>query len=247
MTSDPLVRCRDLSIARGGRRVVDGVSLTLGAGETIVVGGATGSGKSSLVRVVASADSALRIDGGEGEVVGISLRARGRRERVRAFSTGFVAQDAAAQLAARLTVSEVIAEPVTSRDRSANHRALAHRVAVLLDELELPLGVAAKYPYELSTGMRQRVAVARAFMVEPPLFVGDEIFAGLDLDARRAVRDALVRRGNDGMGVLLVAGDLDVARDLHASVLILRQGHVIGLGVDADSLVWTPGKAPADA
>lgn len=245
MTADaidaPIVRCDDLSVVRGRHRVVDGVTFALARGGALTIGGSTGAGKSSLVRLLAGDDQGLRAAGGDARVLGTAVRRRGRARRVRLFSTGFVAQDAGSALPARLTVSEVVAEPITSRDPRVNQRALAVRVARLLDELELPLGAAAKYPYELSAGMRQRVALARALVLEPPLFVGDETYAGLDVEVRHAVRDALARRRHEGMALLLVSGDLDVARELHAGVVVLRHGHVVARGDSADALVWTPG------
>lgn len=237
-----VLRCRDLSIARGRTRVVDGLSLSLASGEALAVMGSTGSGKSSLAQLLAGDDDALRMVGGEAEVVGIPLRRGGRARRVRTFSTGYLAQDAGGRLPSRLTVSEVVAEPITSRDRRVNQRALAVRVARLLDELELPLGAAARYPYELSSGMRQRVALARALVLEPRVFIGDETYAGLDVEVRGAVRDALLRRRDEGMALLTITNDADAARELGAEVLVMRRGHVVARGPGVDELTWTPGQ-----
>lgn len=237
-----VLRCRDLSIARGSTRVVDGLSFSLTSGAALAVMGSTGSGKSSLADLLAGHDDGLRVVGGEAEVVGISVRRGGRARRVRTFSTGYLAQNAGGVLPSRLTVSEVVAEPITSRDRRVNQRALAVRVARLLDELELPLGAAAKYPYELSSGMRQRVALARALVLEPRVFIGDGTYTGLDVEVRTAVRDALLRRRDEGMALLLITNETDTARELGAEVLVMRQGHVVAYGRDADSLTWTPGQ-----
>lgn len=142
---------------------------------------------------------------------------------------------------ARLTVGEVIGEPVTSRDRRVNERALALRVAGLLDELQLPLGAAAKYPYELSSGMRQRVALARALVLNPRLFVGDDPYANLDLEVRKAARDALLRRRDeDGMAIVVVTNDAETVRDLDADVLVLRAGRPVGFGHGTADVLWTP-------
>ena len=79
-------------------------------------------------------------------VEGIPVRRPGRAHRTLTYLTGYLSQSAGARLPARMTVAEVIGEPITSRDRRVNQRALAVRVATLLDELMLPLGAAAKYP-----------------------------------------------------------------------------------------------------
>jgi len=240
--ADVAIRCADLSIARGGsERVVDGVSFDLPRGRALALMGPTGAGKSSLAALLAGADPSLSVVGGSAEVEGLPVRKRGRTLRIRQYLTGFLAQGAGAALPSRLTVSDAIADPITSRDRRVNARALAVRVASLLDELELPLGAAAKYPYELSAGMRQRVALARALVLDPRVFIGDEPYANLDLEVRRAARDALLRRREEhGMSMLIVSNDPETIRELDAQVLVLRAGYPVAYGEGTDDLLWTP-------
>lgn len=240
------IRADDLSLARNGVRVVDGVAFTLAAAHSLVVMGPTGSGKTSLASLLAGRpDEGLSVVGGDARVHGISARHPGRGIREWTFHTGYLPQGAGANLPARLTVHEVISEPITARDRRVNTRALAVRVATLLDEMELPLGTAPKYPYELSAGMRQRVALARALVLEPRLFVADDLYANLDVEVRRAARTAITRRRDErGMASLVVTNDADAPRDLDADVLVLRGGHVVAYGHGAEGLQWTPDGAP---
>lgn len=238
----PAIRATDLSLTRGGVRVVDGVTFTLSHGGALAVMGPTGSGKSSLAAILSGTrDDDLAVAGGDAEVEGISVRRRGRKLRIRSYVTGYMSQGAGSDLPSRLTVSEVIGEPITARDRRVNTRALAIRVAGLLDELELPLGAATKYPYELSSGMRQRVALARALVLQPRLFVGDDPYANLDLEVRQAARDALLRRQKDeGMALLVVTNDAETVRELDADVLVLHSGHTVGYGHGTHDVLWTP-------
>lgn len=249
--ADVAIRSSDLSIARAARggpdvRVVDGVSFVLEHGDSLAVMGPTGSGKSSLLAVLAGSDeSGLAVVGGSAHVEGIGVRRPGRAHRVLTYLTGYIAQSAGARLPARMTVADVIGEPILSRDRRINQRALAVRVATLLDELMLPLGAAAKYPYELSAGMRQRVVFARALVLQPRVLIADEPFANMDVEVRRAARAAIVRRREDyGMSTLVVTNEADVVSDLAADVLVLRGGHPIAYGHGTGDLLWTPSADP---
>ena len=250
---DPVaIRCVDLSITRemrtGGEvRVVDGVSFVLARSGTLAVMGPTGAGKSSLAAVLAGSDEpGIAIDGGSAVVEGIDVAHPGRAHRVHTYVTGYLPQSAGKQLPSRLTVAEVIGEPITSRDRRVSERALAVRIAQLLDALMLPLGAADRYPYELSAGMRQRVALARALILEPRLLIADDPLANLDVEVRRAAIDAIARRRRDrGMSALVVTHERAVADALGADILVLRSGHIVGAGNAAADLLWTPG-AEAD-
>jgi peptide/nickel transport system ATP-binding protein len=247
--ADVAIRASDLSLARSSRggvdvRVVDGVSFVLPHAATLAIMGSTGAGKSSLATVLAGVDApGLAVVGGDAWVEGIPVRRPGRALRELTYLTGFLSQSAGANLPARMTVAEVIGEPITSRDRRVNQRALAVRVASLLDELLLPLGAAAKYPYELSAGMRQRVAFARALVLEPRVLIADEPFANMDVEVRRAARGAILRRRARGMSTLIVTNDKDVVDDLSADVLVLRAGQTIGYGRGTHDLLWTPSAA----
>lgn len=245
------IDCSDLVIDRVGHsgptRAIDGVTFALAPGGLICVAGPTGSGKSTLVAALAgSTDPSVRVVGGSAQVCGVDIRRPGRRHRVLTYRTGFVPQGAGAALAPQLTVNEVIAEPILLREKRVNTKALSIRIATLLDELHLPLGTAAKFPYELSAGMRQRVAIARSFVLEPRVLIADEILANLDLEVRPVVFDAITRRRKeDGMGALLVTNDADFIRELNAETLMLRGGHVVARGVGKD-LLWAP-NAEADS
>ncbi|MGB4136636.1 MAG: ATP-binding cassette domain-containing protein [Microbacterium sp.] len=244
-TTDAAIDCSDLVIDRVGHggpsRAVDGVTFSLPPGELLCIAGPTGAGKSTLVAALSGQDDAsVRVVGGTAQVCGVNVRRPGRRRRVLRALTGFVGQGAGAVLPPRLTAGELIGEPITIRERKVNAKALAIRVATLLDELHLPLGTADRFPYELSAGMRQRVAIARALVMEPRVFIADEPLANLDPEVRHVVFDAITRRRNErGMAALLVTNDAAFIRELDAATLMLRGGHVVARGVGKD-LLWVP-------
>ncbi|MFT4211823.1 MAG: ATP-binding cassette domain-containing protein [Microbacterium sp.] len=242
----PSIVCDDLSIAdTEGRRLIDGVSFRLERRAALVIAGATGSGKTTLAGVLAGrAGTGIHVDGGQATVEGVSVRRGGRRARSLGVYAGHIGQTDGADLPPRLSASEIIAEPFTGRVRRPNGRAVALKVAGLLDELGLPLGLASRLPYELSAGMRQRVAIARALMLDPRLIVGDEPFANLDVESRRLVREALARRRATGTSLLLVTNDPEAPATFGADLLVLKAGHPVAYG-RGDDVLRTPDAVPA--
>lgn len=247
---DVAVLTHDLGIAHsrssrtGDARAVDGVDLRVEPGGALVVMGAAGSGKSTLLAILAGDETRdAAIVGGEGWVHGLALHKRGRTRRRLQFHVGYHAQRDGAELPPRLTVGDIIAEPVTSRDRRVNPHAMALRSAALLDELRLPLGIANKYPYELSAGMRQRVAFARALVLEPKILVTDDPFANLATEIRPVVLEAIERRRREhAMTAVIATNDADIAPAMNADVLVLQHGHPVAQGRH-DGVQWSPSAA----
>jgi putative ABC transport system ATP-binding protein len=187
---------------RERRAILDGIDLSVAAGETLAVTGPSGSGKSTLVAV---AGLLLRPDRGRVEIGGIdtgSLRER-QRTRLRGRSIGIVFQ--AANLLPSLTARqqvEVVAHANGRLDRVARDRALE-----LLDRVGLGSRVHAR-PGELSGGERQRVALARALMMEPSILLADEPTASLDpARGTEVMRLLLEEAARLGTATLLITHD----------------------------------------
>ncbi|MET0932411.1 MAG: dipeptide/oligopeptide/nickel ABC transporter ATP-binding protein [Mycetocola sp.] len=239
------VRVDDLAVEYPGRRLsaphraLDGVDLVVGADEVVGIVGETGSGKSTLARVLAGdlvspkgADPAPLITGGEATVLGHRLRGIRRRELSRlTFHVAHLPQDAASRLTPELTASDLIGEPILRRDRHFNRRALGLRVATMLDAVQLPLAVLDKFPFELSSGQRQRVAVARSLVLGPKLWVADEPTAGIDVTVRGAISALIGRLREEGdFSAVLISHDLPLLRRTTCRVAALHGGRIVGLG-----------------
>ncbi len=226
-------------------RAIDGVTLDIAADEILGVIGQSGSGKTSLARVIGGdltapkgSDPAPVIAGGDATVLGHRLRGIRRRELARlTFDVAYLPQDAASRLAPELTVAEVIGQPILQRDKHYNRRAVGLRVATMLDAVELPLVVLEKYPFELSSGQRQRVAIARSLVLGPKLWVADEPTAGVDVTVRRSISELIERiRAEGSFSAILVSHDLPLLRHTTRRVAALDQGRIVGLAPVDDLL-----------
>jgi ABC-type glutathione transport system ATPase component len=229
--------------ASPGFVAVHGLTLQIAPGEVLGLLGESGSGKSTLARVLSgdafsgsnrrrSADVRPVITGGEATVLGFPLRRISRRKLSRlTFGVGLLAQDASDRLPPTMTVSEIVAEPVLERDKRYNRRALATRVATMVDAVRLPLSLLGKFPYELSSGQRQRVALARALVCGPSLLIADEPTAGVDVTVRNAVVDLIGELQRErSFSALVISHDLSVLRRVANRIGVMHQGVLVGLG-----------------
>jgi ABC-type glutathione transport system ATPase component len=218
---------------------VHGLTLRVEPGEVLGLLGESGSGKSTLAKVLSglaasgpASEVRPQITGGDATVLGIPLRRikRGHVTELR-FNVGLLAQDAAENLPATMTVADIIAEPVLERDRRFNRRMLDVRVATLVDAVRLPLAVLTSFPYELSNGQRQRVALARALVFGPSLLIADEPTSGIDVTVRDAVVDLIgeLQRERE-FAAVVISSDLAVLRRVANRIAVMHQGVLVGLG-----------------
>jgi ABC-type glutathione transport system ATPase component len=220
-----------------GSVALRGVSLRVGPGEVLGVLGESGSGKSTMARILAArpyrdGESAPRITGGDAIVLGTSLRHAGARVRRQlVMSIGYLQQDAGSRLDRGLTVAALIAAPLFERDKRTDQHAAGVKVAAMLDSVHLPLSVLEKYPYELSAGQRQRVAIAQALVLGPSLLIADEPTMGIDVTVRDSVVDLLgTLQASRDFAAVIVSHDARVLRNSAATVAVLQAGALVGYG-----------------
>jgi len=222
-----LTKTFNLRGAFGGRAgsvtAVDNVSLRIMPGAVYGLAGESGSGKSTIARMVMGLTAP---DAGDILLDGQSiLGARGRALRSR---VQMVFQNPGASLNPRRTVGQSIRVPLDAHGKPAG------RVGDLLDMVQLPRHFADRYPHELSGGQKQRVAIARALAVEPRLLVLDEPTSALDVSVQARVIELLEQLGRDlGLTYLFISHDLSLMRNFAQDIGVLYRGRIVETGPTA--------------
>jgi oligopeptide/dipeptide ABC transporter ATP-binding protein len=212
---------------RGGAvAAVDGVTLRIERGTTLALVGESGCGKSTTGRLLLALE---RPDEGSVEVAGHAVHTIGERalrELRRTMQPVF--QDPYDSLNGRMTVGQIVAEPLRVHRFPGDVRA---RVAELLETVTLSPSLATRYPHELSGGQRQRVAIARAIALDPAFLVCDEPVSALDVSVQAQVVN-LLRHLQDERGItyLFISHDLALVRHLAHRVAVMYLGRIVEEG-----------------
>jgi oligopeptide/dipeptide ABC transporter ATP-binding protein len=218
-------------------RAVDGVSFTVESGKTLALVGESGCGKSTVSRLV------LRLiepDAGTVRFEGRDLGALDAGE-LRAFrrDAQIIFQDPYASLNPRMTVNQILTEPLALHDLVPKTRR-RERVEELLRLVGLEPRFARRYPHEFSGGQRQRIAIARALAVEPKLVICDEPVSALDVSIRSQILN-LLRDLQDRLGLayIFVSHDLAVVKHIADRVAVMNLGVIVETA-DAEALFAAP-------
>jgi oligopeptide/dipeptide ABC transporter ATP-binding protein len=221
----------------GPVRAVDGVSLSVAPGEVVGLVGESGSGKTTLGRCVTRL---VPITSGSVRVNGVDISTLSRR-RLRPLRRDFniVFQDPASSLNPRLTVGDIVSEPLRLH-RLGSRTARAARVHELLESVGLRPELVRRYPHELSGGQRQRVSLARALSAGPSLLVADEPTSALDVSVQAAVLNLIGRLQADlGFACLFVTHDLASVEFLAQRVAVMYLGVLVEVA-NRESLFAAP-------
>jgi peptide/nickel transport system ATP-binding protein len=215
-----------------------GVGFELAAGEALGVVGESGGGKSTLARAVLAL---LHPSAGEVVWMGRELLTLAAGElRALRGEIQIVFQDPLGALDPRMTVSEIVGEPLLVHRPQVDSAARAELIAAMLRRVELGAELSDRYPHELSGGQCQRVSIARAMILEPRLLVCDEPLSALDVPTQREILALLEGlRRESGMSLLFVSHDLAVVRRLCERVLVLYLGTMMELA-RSESLFTRP-------
>ena len=216
---------------------VDGVSFSIGRGETLGLVGETGSGKSTVGRILVRLQEP---DAGRVAFDGVdllALKGRALRERRRDFQIVF--QDPMASLNPRMRVGDIVAEPLLIHrmgDRAGRRR----RAEALLARVGLDGSALDKYPHEFSGGQRQRVGIARALALDPKFIVLDEPVSALDVSVQAQVVNLLQDLQEErGLTYLFIAHGLQVVAHVSTRVAVMYLGRIVEEGA-TDELFARP-------
>jgi phospholipid/cholesterol/gamma-HCH transport system ATP-binding protein len=227
-----MVELRDVHLMLGDKPVLQGISLLLERGETLVVMGASGVGKSTVLRLVLGI---LKPDRGSVFVAGTDM-ARAQPVELDAVRTriGMVFQSGA--LFDSLTVGENVGFRLLEGGKLSDEE-IAEEVREKLSFVDLASGVAEHMPAQLSGGMRKRVAIARAMVGEPELLLYDEPTTGLDPISSERINHLLVKvRHARHTASIVVTHDLDSAFAIGTRFAMLHEGHIICDGTKREFL-----------
>jgi oligopeptide/dipeptide ABC transporter ATP-binding protein len=233
MPEHALLSITDLHIEVGKRPVIEGVSLSIAAGEMLGLVGESGCGKSvtalSIMRLLA--EPPMRITGGAIYFDGVDILSLDERELedLRGNRIAMIFQEPMTSLNPVFTIGDQISEVVLLHRKVDRHVADARAIELLTRVgIPSPKTAMARYPHQLSGGQRQRVMIAMALACDPRLLVADEPTTALDVTVQAQILDLLddLRR-ETGMAVLLITHDLGVVSQYCDRVAVMYGGRVV--------------------
>lgn len=207
-------------------KAVDGVSFDLRAGETLAVVGESGSGKSTIGRAV------IRLlKPTDGRILWLGKNIAGadaKALRPVRKDLQIVFQDPLASLNPRMTIGDIIAEPLTSLFPQMGKEARRAKVKEMMAKVGLLPQMINRYPHEFSGGQNQRIGVARAMIVEPKLIIADEPVSALDVSIQAQIINLLQKLQREfELSLLFISHDLSVVRHISHRVMVLYLGKVM--------------------
>ncbi len=240
--SGDLLEISDLRVAYRARRrrwtrVIDGVDLTVGRGETVGLVGESGSGKSTIGRAVLGLahveDGSIAFDGRE--IAHLSRRHRAALAK----DLQVVFQDPYSSLNPAMPIGRILQEPLQVTGRmSASEASLV--VRDLLSRVSLPRDAAGRYPGSFSGGQRQRIAIARALSTGAKLIVCDESVSALDVSTQAQIITLLKRLQRElGVAYLFISHDIAVVQNISDRIVVLYRGRIMEQG-PADRVCRAP-------
>lgn len=227
----PLLKVKNISkeycngykgFKRQYHQALEQVSFELNTGETLAIVGEAGSGKSTLARILVGAE---KRSGGEIYFEGSALDTRDIKQRCKLIRMIF--QDPNTSLNPRLTIGDLLAEPLHFNTR-LSHESRNKQVIEILKKVGLLPEHADFYPHMISEGQKQRVAVARALMLNPKIIIADEALTALDFSVRSQILNLLLKLQQEmALSYIFVSHNLGIIRQVSDKVIVMHQGVIV--------------------
>jgi glutamate transport system ATP-binding protein len=218
-----LVELRSIRKSFGENLVLDGIDLSIGRGEVVVIAGPSGSGKSTMLRCINGLET---VDDGEVRFDGRSVSGAGKALAKLRSEIGMVFQQfnlfAHKTVMENVTLAPMEVKGLSKADARARGQKLLERVGISEK--------AHQYPADLSGGQQQRVAIARALAMEPKLMLFDEPTSALDPEMIREVLDVMRDLARDGMTMAVVTHEMGFAREVCDRIVFIDDGHIVEEG-----------------
>ncbi|MFP7675490.1 ABC transporter ATP-binding protein [Marivita sp. S0852] len=221
-----------------GLQAVSQVDLTLDRGETLGLVGESGSGKSTLARAIIGTVpvTAGQVTWKGKPITGLDASARRKLGR----HVQMVFQDPLAALNPRMTVGQIVAEPLLTHMPDLSTTERRNRVGAMLERVGLLPSLVNRYPHEFSGGQCQRIGIARALVTEPELLICDEPVSALDVSVQAQVVNLLADLQRDmGLSMLFIAHDLSVVRHVSTRIAVVYLGRLVETA-PAEDLIAAP-------
>ncbi|MCY3916031.1 MAG: ABC transporter ATP-binding protein [Chloroflexi bacterium] len=228
---------------QGHVKAVDGVSFTIREGETFGLVGESGSGKTTLgrciVRGIEPTDGEILFRLPDGEAVDIAALDKKALRQVRKHFH-MIFQDPYSSLDPRMSVLDIIAEPIRNNKLLSDSREIQDRVRELMDKVGLDIQHLNRYPHAFSGGQRQRIGIARSLAPSPLLIVCDEAVSALDVSIQAQILNLLEDlQAEFNLTFLFIAHDLSVVEHISDRVGVMYVGQLVELA-DTESLFTSP-------
>ena len=219
-------------------KALRGVDLNLLAGETLGVVGESGCGKSTLARAILNL---IPSSAGDVLLMGESLQKLSAKQlRATRSEMQIIFQDPLASLNPRMTIAQILCEPLDTYHPNLSRVEKLRRASVILEKVGLSHEQLSRYPHEFSGGQCQRIGIARALMFEPKLIVCDEPVSALDVSVQAKIVQLLIELQKElDLSLVFIAHDLAVVRQISHRVMVMYLGKVVELA-DRDEIYSSP-------